>query len=164
MVHLKVLFVLFRPLVLVESGRSLSVSVLSFGCRTSDSSIAPASVRWRRPPRPLGAAAAAAAPLLPLPPPQVLRMLPLREMAVSGMPRDRRPAASKLSARNVMMAAHHCCSSSLYASAPTHGGRRNSSKFMRCLKTAIHPACSASFTCGYLRGSSGSRKKRMAAA
>jgi hypothetical protein len=37
----------------------------------------------------------------------------------------------------------------------THGGRRNSSKFMGCLKVAIHPACTASFISGYLTGSSG---------
>lgn len=69
------------------------------------------------------------------------------------------PSCRRLSTRNWMVAAHHCCSSSSYAPSLTHGGRSNSSKFkfMGCLKTAIHPACSAHFTWEYLRGSSGER-------
>ena len=53
------LFDLFRPLVLLVSGSSLSVSVVSFGCGASEASIPPVSVPCRRA-LPRGAAAAAA--------------------------------------------------------------------------------------------------------
>jgi hypothetical protein len=78
-----------------------------------------------------------------------------RLTALSGIPRANLPAGSKLSTRNWRVALHHFCSSSVYADAPTHGGRHYSSKFMGCLKQAIHPACSASLVCGNLSGSSG---------
>ena len=83
------------------------------------------------------------------------RCAALRGNALSGIPRKGRPATSKVETKYSMGPLHHICSSSVYELAPKHGGRCNSSKFMGCLKAAIHPTCTASLSCSYLSGSSG---------
>ena len=68
----------------------------------------------------------------------------LRGTALSGIPRNGRPATSKVETKYSMGPLHHICSSSVYQLSPKHGGRCNSSKFMGCLKAAIQPTCTAS--------------------